>query len=389
MTSKKMNSQATGRRSEMKERSLARIVWPKLLMMLAYLICLDLVIGIVFRFPEDTSKKRPTDFQEFFEYGRSVEGKFSRLNEMTINWGWIGQSSRDFSPKEMKIPQGGEIAFYGMSHTGDLAAAFAKKNPSWTVHSISAPGAAPNWAYAAFIDSKYSGAESVAVLGIMTLGVPFVTTTSGSTMHFDASYPYTYPRFRLDGESLKELWPPIRAKEEFVKALKDAGEWRNYKNWLARNDNYYDPLLFNKSIMDDSSILRLVRRSYANNNRDKRIAKIYDGGKFNEDAEEVLLTKSIISEFARLARGKKIVPIVFVVNNQGCGDDMLRLIMPILNASNIKYLSSDKICPPNDPKVFLPGRDGHFTPEKDEQLADALSKVIGRSAKDASKAQGL
>ena len=48
--------------------------------------CIDIAINIIFRFPIDPEKSPPSFFQGYFEYGRSVEGKFdSMISEQAFN----------------------------------------------------------------------------------------------------------------------------------------------------------------------------------------------------------------------------------------------------------------------------------------------------------------
>jgi hypothetical protein len=348
----------------------------KLFLIVVYLAALDVAIGIIFRYPSDPVKTRPSEFQQYFEYGRSTEGKFSRMTVEMRDWGWLtgppGVLQRDASGKPGKPV----IALYGMSHTGDLASAVSKLTAVYAVRAKTAPGGTPNWAYAAYQTDEERPRVAVAVLGIMTLGVPFITTTTGATMNFDASYLYTYPRYFLRDGSLIASWPPFTSLEGFFTYFHNADKWRQYRKWLSANDGYYDPLLFKKSFLDESSLGRSLRRLYAVRSRERKESLVYGPQGFRRGTEVVAVLRAIVRDFARSAREQGSLPIIYVINNQGCGKDLLMILLPTLEADHIPYLSTDKICPPDDPSAFKPGRDGHFTEEKNLELARALLDII-------------
>ena len=341
-----------------------------------YLLALDILLNVVFRYPSDPAKTQPTAFQQYFENGRSVEGKFSRMTREMLNWGWVDVAKYRTLPTTSETEKGLIVAFYGMSHTEDLAKAVGEAHKNFIIRTVMAPGATPNWAFAAYQTDRDRIRATAVVLGIMTLGVPLVTTTSGATMHFFNSYPYTYPRYYLHRGKLRAEWPPFTDAEGFLIAFHSPEKWRQYRIWLSRNDRYYDPLLFDKCLLDGSTLGRLLRRAYAQRTREEKIARVYDSRGFNANAEEVAVLRSIVSEFASGARKRGTIPVIYLINNQGCGDHLLRAVKPILDSENIPYLSTEKICPPDDPRAFLPGADGHFTHEKNVELAGALIGLI-------------
>jgi hypothetical protein len=348
----------------------------RLLFVLGYLILLDIVLNSVFRYPHDPAKHPPTAFQQYFEYGRSVEGKFAMLNDVSATHGWIG--GIDDGPSLISQPHVNEelVTFYGMSHTEDLASSFSRNSAGFAVRIVMAPGATPNWSFAAYQKDRIGYHSRVVILGVMTLGVPYMTSTSGATMHFDASYPYTYPRYLIEGDELNARWPPFCTAHGFAACFHDASRWREYRNWLRTNDGYYDPLLFSRSFLDNSSLVRLLRRAYATNMRSEKFSNVYTSDGFVEGSEEVAVLKRIVAEFARTARDDGSLPVIYIINNQGCRDDLLRILMPVLKRDRIPYLSTDKLCPPDNPSSFKPGTDGHFTEGKNMELAQSLLSIL-------------
>ena len=88
------------------------------------------------------------------------------------------------------------------------------------------------------------------------------------------------------------------------------------------------------------------------------------------------MARAIIHEFAKQARNDGVIPVVYLVNNFGYSNYLLRALspIPILSVDNIPYLSSDTIASPDDPRGYLP--DSHFKDEVDDKLANALVNLI-------------
>jgi hypothetical protein len=82
-----------------------------------------------------------------------------------------------------------------------------------------------------------------------------------------------------------------------------------------------------------------------------------------------------VNDFAESAREENIIPIIYIVNTQGQGDKLFRVLKPVLDAYKIPYLSTHIICPPDDPRVFL-SENSHFIPSKDLELAREMIKII-------------
>src|SRR5262245_29749563 len=191
-------------------KKLPPIVW-----IAFYLGLLDLGANIVFRYPSDPRDIRPTRTQQYFEYGRSTEGKYARMTRRTgpesapiVSSGWLHDNPSFVSPQG----KGGTdhtVTVYGMSHAGLLAQDMARLDPTLTVRYVGAPGAVPTWSYSAYLLDRSQTRSSAAILAVMTEGIPMLGTTTGSTMFFEFAYPYTYPRFLREGEALVPVWPPF------------------------------------------------------------------------------------------------------------------------------------------------------------------------------------
>lgn len=360
------------RQKRMKKRLAGRLA-----AVLAYLVAFDISANLVFRYPDDSSATSPTTFQQYFEYGRSTEGKLARLKPGSSGWGKRSSQNSETYLEGVADNDAPVIAFYGMSHTAGLARAVASTSRRYRVQLFNAPGATPNWAFAAFQEDLEKGDRPLAaVLGVMTEGVPFITTTSGATMHFDAGYPYTYPRYYLREGRLVAEYPPFLDYEGFRRCFEDPARWAQYRVWLSRNDAFYDPILFRGGPLDASCIVRLMRRTYAVRTREARVSRVLDSKGLVPGTEELALLGAIATEFAESARAQGVIPIVYLINNQGRGDTLFRVLLPVLEAREIPYLSTHVICPPDDPAAFQPGADGHFADAKEIELAGALVSVL-------------
>jgi hypothetical protein len=359
-------------------RALAPFAW-----ILFYLVVIDVGLNVAFHYPRDPRNIKPSRIQQFFEYGRSVEGKFARMTRRTaeesapiVASGWLEDNAAFVTPKSER--HGGPVvSVYGMSHAGLLADDLAKCSPDLDVRFVGAPGAVASWAYSAFVADHRHARSAVSILALMTVGIPKVGTTTGSTMYFEFAYPYSYPRLRVENGVLRAEPPPIASAAAFREALLDESRarWNAYVDWIAANDKYYDPLLFKASFLDRSTFVRLLRRAYASSVGDRLERGVYDHRRgFDPQSEEAKVVQALVVDFARKARDDGSFPVIYIVNNLGTSDHAFRLLEPTLRANGIAYLSSHEICSPNDPRYYLP--DSHFEPATNRRIAQAMADLI-------------
>jgi hypothetical protein len=296
-----------------------------------------------------------------------------------VSHGWL--TSEEFESQACKPLKSEEtlVAVYGMSHVGLLGGAIAKVNSKYVIRYITAPGAIPTWSLAAFqLDMKRCRPD-VAIFGIMTDAVPLVSATSGATAYFDMCYPYTFPRYIVNDGRLQAAYPPFVSVGEYRDYFYSRRKWSEYRTWLEKHDAFYDPLLFERSFFDHSSIIRMIRRAYFEFRRKERLDKIYGKDGFNAQSEDVKVLRLIVREFAKSARERNIIPVIYIVNNQGRSDHLYKILKPVLDADTIPFFSTDTICPPDNPRFFL--ANSHFTPDKDLEIAQEIIKIIERERK--------
>jgi hypothetical protein len=348
-----------------------------------FLFALDLVTNFAFDYPDDPRFSNPGRLQAYFEYGRSVEGKFDAMTRPSndesariLKAGWLAGETSPLNA-EPGTRVGSDrmmVAIYGMSHARRLARAVERVSDDVTVRAVTAPAATPNWAYAAHLLDRRSSAPDAVVFSLLSATIPMINTMSNATAFFDQSRPYTQPRFWIENDELRSVDPLFSSVEDYRGALYDADTWRRYREQLERYDPYYDPLLFRKSALDSSALVRVLRRGYAISSRRRRIDRVYGREGFREKSEEVALLRRMVSEFASLACNAGAVPVVYIVNSFRYGDHLFRVLGPTLESRQIPFVSSHTVCSPSDPHCYLP--DSHFLPEIDDRLARELIRVV-------------
>lgn len=357
---------------------------PPITLIALYLILIDVSINVIFKYPADPQNISPSDFQLFFEYGRSVEGKLERMTGLKdtesapiTKSGWIVKEQNELENEKLSLPKKPIVTIYGMSHAVLLGQDMAKIAPDLHIRIKGAAGAVPTWSYAAYLHDRKIIHSDVVILGIMTRGVSLICTTSGATNHFDTVAPYTYPRFYLNDGKLEHVDPPFISLNGYREYFFDDHKWQKYKKWLKKHDKYFDPVLFEKNILDNSSILRMLRRAYAYSTYRNKEKMVYDDIKgFDKNSEEVTLLFQLIKEFAAEARKDNSIPIIYIVNNVFMGDRLYQLVEPILSNNHIPYISSHKIIPPNDPRFY--DSTSHFVGKKNLELAKEMLELIER-----------
>jgi hypothetical protein len=199
-----------------------------------------------------------------------------------------------------------------------------------------------------------------------------MVTLGGLTTSFEAPQPFSYPRYLLAYDELRELKPVVQGPDD----LRDAAKMHAYLDQLAQEDAYYDPALFYGSLLDRSVIFRLLRRAYAHShirNTDMRL--INDGFDFRPNPEVGPVMKAMLHDFAKSARNRDQIPMVILFQDRGMGSDSLyRLLGRDLEQNGIAFVRSDQIASTADSRNFI--GDGHFTAAIDHKIAEAVYEKI-------------
>lgn len=364
--------------------SAKRKTWLTLVAALLWLAVIDVLVNIAFAFPADVRDTSPGKMALFFDYGRSMEGRLRRMTrpdrDLTAPITLAGWYDPLVVTERPAKPDGRIISIYGMSHAVRLAEAIQRGPSRYSVRSIGAPGAAANWAYGAFRRDTGRRKGDVAVLAIMSSTLPMITAVSPVTWNESFPLPYTADRYELRNGILQTISPPYDSFSGYVAALNDPAKWAATKAFLSRHDPYYDPLLFDASPLDRSTLVRMARRAwFTARNRDATGSVISAEG-FDADSEAVQVANALVGQFAADARKDGLVPVIYIVNNLGFGDQLYQALATRLKADAIPYVSSHDFVDPRDPANYLP--DTHFTDANDDKLARAIEEVIARSSMD-------
>lgn len=352
--------------------------WRTLLFVLLWLVVIDVGANLAFAYPADVRNVNPGRLQLFFDYGRSMEGRLRRMTKadpaqtapITLA-GWYRPLVAADRPAK---PGGTRVTIYGMSHAVRLADALQRVSPTYSARSVGAPGATTNWSFGAFRRDTDRGKSRVVVLAIMSSTLPNITSMTPMTWNISFPLPYTHDRYILDAGRLRVVLPPYDSFEGYVATLNDPVKWAAARQLLKRYDPSYDSFLLEATPLDRSTLVRMARRAWSNRRDREAAGDVLTARGFNADSEALRLANAIVAAFAAQARGEGLLPVIYIVNNYGYGDQLHRALQGTLDHDDIAYLSSDTVVNPNDPANYL--GDTHFTDANDDRLAQALDQLI-------------
>lgn len=344
-----------------------------------FLVLADVLVNIVFAYPSNPNV-RPNFLQQYFDYGRSMEGKLRRVVGPTDETsapitepGWLTPDLFEGAPAEAERGRELLIATYGGSFNERVSRVIQEKyDDDITVRSVSAPGGPLNWAYSAYQMDRGQHQADVAVLTLIAF--TSATYTMGGKFQ-DSPSPYTRPIYFLESDEIRKVEPVIGTLPEMRQALlEDTKLWQEHIQTLKTYDPYYKSILFEESIFDSSSILRMLRRWYGKKFETEIRSQFYGPDGFKDTSETVQVMKALVKKFAETARQDGVLPVVYLANTRGWGHHLYELLAPSLEENSIPYVSSHTAVPVDNPRLFL--GDGHYIPEKDEELADEIIRVV-------------
>lgn len=353
-------------------------IWT-LLWTVGFLALIDVGLNIAFAYPSNP-RQRPTEMQRYFEYGRSTQGKIAGMlrprDEETAKIaliGWLERSRLDQLPSHREPGSDLMVAVYGMSFSYELSLCMKELDPAITFRTIMGPGATPNHSYAAYQVDRGHHEARVAIYAIMSANVAMITTMTAMTWNEDAAYPYTYPRYYLRDGQIAAVWPNIRTLDQMRLAMKDPALWNAYCELLRQHDPFYDGFSVQRTILDYSSLARLARRGWGQGRNSELSAHVYGRSGFDPNCEEVRVLRALVADFAKCCRQDGVLPIVFLVHNEGYSDHLYAVLKPTLEENSISYVSSHDFISSADPRNFADA--GHFTAHGNELLARATLKI--------------
>jgi hypothetical protein len=345
------------------------------------LVAIDVLINVVFLYPNDPKFIDPSRMQLYFEYGRSAEGQLSRMTRKnrseTAPITLVGWYEPLEVVKEPSKSDASVVSFYGASHTVRLANALGRASDRFSFRMVGAPGATSNWSYGAYLRDRGGRKSRAVVLAFNSNNFAMISSFSPMIWSVDYPMPYTADRFYLEGSRLRVLHPPYTSFDQYVHTFYDPVAWSAALDFFSKNDPFYNSFIVRANVLDHSALWRLFRRAHDQKLLRDLQKSVLDQSGFRPESEDVKLAHKMIHEFAIQARSDAMIPVIFIVNNLGYSDNLFRALRPILEADNVPYLSSHTIVSPNDPTGYLP--DSHFTDENDDKLARALVEILDRA----------
>ena len=369
--------------SDRRRRERLRAVVETCLWTLAALAVLDVATQRAFPMPADANQP-PGTLARYFDYGRSIEGKLARLVGPTdahsapiVVAGWIDRECRHTPPPP--LPGRSGVTIYGMSFSAHIAGQLEQLAPTLAISSYAGPAAPPNHSYACFLSVNAAGDDpnGIQIFGVLASSIPRLLTLGGLTTSFEAPAPFSYPRYRLVAGRLIAEQPVVRSPED----LREPARMASYRDQLAADDAFYDPWQMSQSWADDSVVLRMLRRGYAQAELARRTKRLVNDGSDYVDSHDIGPTlTAMLMQFAATSRAQGKLPIVILFQDRGSGADSLyRLVGPALMDAGVPVVSTHAIAPVTDPKNFV--SDGHFTPAADRLIAEQTLQIIRRYTK--------
>jgi len=320
--------------------------------------------------------------RKYFEYGRSVEGKLARAaaadpnkEGLILKAGWLDPEPWKTEPDRRKAGSDLMVAAYGQSFTMHAVADASQLDARITVRNIGGPAAPPNHSYAAYRLDEGLRKVDVVVFGILSSSVPDIGSMSGLIWHFENPAPFTFPRYRLSNGQLTPEVPLLDSEAAFRSAFGPrSAQWQKFKQQLRQSDRGYDPLVFDETIADRSSIVRLMRRGWVAQ-RQRYETGVYDPATgFNSEAEDIQVLRAMVVDLARRTqeRGERLV--VLLLHGRGHSDHLYKALEDTLTQNRIAYVSTHALFSANDPSNFKP--DGHYVNAANLKVGRALHQAM-------------
>jgi hypothetical protein len=345
------------------------------------LLAIDVAINVLFRYPTDPQNVNPGSLNLYFDYGRSLEGKVFRqlgktddLSAPIAQAGWLDDQLGQGEPVKPKHDL--LVAIYGMSFSNYVGEAIQKLDPKITTRLIAGPYAPPNHSLAAYQRDRSQHRAKVVIFAILASSVQGLDSMTGTTLGGEVPAPYTFPQYDWVDGKLKAVNPKIQSLAQLRAARENPQQWQDFTAQLGERDRFYDPLTFHQNLIDQSAILRMVRRSWAKKHRDQVIASIHTPAGFNPEWKQLPVLRRMVEEFAAEAKQDGAVPLVLLIQDRGYDDHLYRVLQPTLERSGIAYVSTHEMAGTGNPQNFV--GDGHFTAVANQRIAAAVLAVINQ-----------
>ena len=348
---------------------------------IAAIILIDVTINYTIDSP--TNNIKPSKLSQYFNYGRSIEGKLFRkvgddnkTADSLAKAGWFKALENTELVNNTTLKQK-RIFVYGMSFSSHIGKIISKYDKSSDVRMFDGPGAPLNHSYAYYQRHRPHKKGDTVILGILASSLPMVNTLTHMTSSFEGPAAHFYPKYRLNNDQLIKKQLAIYSLSELRKIMYDNNQWDHVKETLKKEDSFYDEILFSKNFTDKSVYLKLLKRAWGQRHKFKMLQRYHDKTGFKNTDQLIDISQAIVSNFARQVRDDGAIPIVMLFNNRGFDDHLHAILKSTLMNNNIQYYSSHIDFPATNLANFIP--DGHFTHEIDISIAMKVMKKIDKS----------
>lgn len=352
------------------------------LWILFFLVVFDVLINFLFPYPSEPHVTSAGQLNTYFEYGRSVEGKLSRMvgptdesSSSLAQAGWLDPQLWKKLNLPVSRPPAKDllIAIYGMSFSNQVGEVMEAMDSRLAIRAIAGPAGPPNYAFAAYNLDRGQHQADVVILGLLASSVKALRTLNGMTWQFEGPAPYTYPRYFVEDGKLKATWPKILSLAQLRAAHQDKAQWDAFVTQMREHDGFFNSFLFEHNWLDNSAIVRMIRRAWAQRHQTTITNQIHSPAGFNAETEIPVL-RAMVADFAATAKADGKLPIVLVLNDRGYEDHLFQALKPTLESASIPYVSTHNIAPATDIRNFV--GDGHFTESANKLIAEAVLKLL-------------
>ena len=255
-----------------------------------------------------------------------------------------------------------DMAVYGSSFGLGLCRGLSEVSAATRVRCASVSLATPVWSIASAERDQHAHEARTAVLSIMTSDLPLLETMTPLTWYTSELFAYTQPRARIDGDTLTLEEPEVTSFDDLQTTLRDQRRWDRWRHQLATSDAAFDPILFDRSPLDESVTARLLRRAWLDHRQAKRRESSADDLEHSFD-----LMEALVRRFATLARDAGRQPIVYVAANRS-SEHLAEPLLERVRRVGVPFVDSRPICDHSRPRCYA--HDGaHFGEEANRAIA--------------------
>ncbi|WP_347988372.1 hypothetical protein [Methylomonas sp. AM2-LC] len=349
-----------------------------LLWTLFWLVLIDILLNVQFSMPK-SPLEQPSKLQNYFDYGRSVEGKFRLMvgpdkesTALIAQAGWLVDDAQDQQPSVASAPDKLLIAAYGQSFTQQICHSLQSLDSRIELRFKGGPSStlAHSYAYYKF-DASHHRADIV-VLGILASSLPFSMAPTIATLNFEGAAPYTYPFYSLMDGQLVENDPLIHSLDELRTALWSKPEqWDAYVAMLRSKSPTFNGWVFESDWFDYSVLGKMVRRSIGQKHVHDVTARYWNAQGFTNADGLLDISNALIADFVSKVRAKNQMPYILLIQDKGYKDHLVLAFEKQLKQMDVPYLSTHQIAPSTNMRNFV--SDGHFTPRSDCRYSHGFS----------------